>query len=235
MDNYSNEARKYKRWTKWLYDLLLLVGLLVIVLGVIHSSGELSNVLNEALFQRTILGLSLFGSVLASTAAYMRPAQRWQKLRTAALTLESEVWKFRTRTGAYSAPQKGYLSTNRDPERKLYENLQILTKQVYESAGVMDTTFAAKFEVRFDHSRIKRNQQMDHQKIDDRLTHGQSPSAGIHGTFGVANKVKKPKTGHEDEIYDPDKYKIDWLAYELRLLVPWSSGKITAKTSKRHL
>ena len=46
-----------------------------------------------------ILGLSIATTFISGTVAFIKPSQKWFRLRSAALELESEVWKFRTRTG----------------------------------------------------------------------------------------------------------------------------------------
>jgi hypothetical protein len=61
--------------------------------------GYISEAITDEQSRYIVLILSVIASLLASTVSYLNPAQRWQQLRGAALSLESEIWKFRTRSG----------------------------------------------------------------------------------------------------------------------------------------
>ena len=49
-----------------------------------------------------ILGLTIANTVLVALVTFVSPGSKWEQLRGAALALESEIWKFRTRSGPYA-------------------------------------------------------------------------------------------------------------------------------------
>lgn len=63
------------------------------------------------------------------------------QLRGSALALESEIWKFRTRSGPY------LLGTHKDsaesnlPEKKLHEVLESVQKHISKAGSISDTGF----------------------------------------------------------------------------------------------
>eukprot|EP00928_Gymnodinium_smaydae_P031363 TRINITY_DN23036_c0_g2_i1.p1 TRINITY_DN23036_c0_g2~~TRINITY_DN23036_c0_g2_i1.p1 ORF type:complete len:1278 (+),score=154.75 TRINITY_DN23036_c0_g2_i1:34-3834(+) len=49
--------------------------------------------------------VSILTTIVVSIEGYFNAAQRWRKLRTAALSLESAIWMYRTRVGPYATSQ----------------------------------------------------------------------------------------------------------------------------------
>jgi hypothetical protein len=98
--------------------------------------------------------------------------QRWQQLRGAALAIESEIWKFRTRTGSYS---QGVRSSHIQEEDVLLEFLEQMKQHVYKSASVMDTAFYSQVEaVSVNSANI------------GKYRHGQYQHARTDGSFAAA-------------------------------------------------
>ena len=71
----------------------------------------------------------------------MRDCGRWTQLRGAALALESEIWRFRTRTGAYEGGGGSWLSSitedgSKGAEQALAMHIEQLTQHVMKSAAM---------------------------------------------------------------------------------------------------
>jgi hypothetical protein len=84
---------------------------------------------------RWISGLSLAGAFMAATTTFIDPAQRWMQLRGAALNLEAEIWKFRTRTAAY-AMTSGKELQSKVAEEHLRQYSEHLKQHVGKAASV---------------------------------------------------------------------------------------------------
>jgi hypothetical protein len=86
-------------------------------------------------------------SVAGGYITYLNPAQKWHELRSAALALESEIWRFRTRVGGYNTSQSIGDHYSRDAENSLSEFLAALKQHVFKSAGLQETPFYARLNV----------------------------------------------------------------------------------------
>jgi hypothetical protein len=175
--------------------------------------GYISEVITDEQSRFIVLGLSILASLLASTVSYLNPAQRWQQLRGAALSLESEIWKFRTRCGSYSiAGKMGIHSVSRESERRLMDFQSVLVQQVSKSAGLLDTSLHAQFELFGEPSR----------KRVTKFKHGQYDGAGTHGTFGASNRgIKGNVDDHHSPLHAPD-----YLKYRIELIVNFYRGRL---------
>merc|ERR1711871_397181 len=97
---YAKEANFYKRLTKVSYFLLLILGV-----GVVFRSTYMANEMGFSEFEENdpwLLGLTVASTAVAGYIGFMNPAGRWHQLRSAGLTVESEIWKFRTRREVYA-------------------------------------------------------------------------------------------------------------------------------------
>ena len=104
------QANKSKIVSKASYFILLLFAAAATVITVFacswdeHGDGKaLQNPLQVSASnrRRVIIGLSLATAVLTGLVTFLKPTARWMELRGGALTLESELWQFRTRSGPY--------------------------------------------------------------------------------------------------------------------------------------
>ena len=113
-------AVHYARWYKWLTKLSffvrLLLGWLVIVgatlagrtttiVGLEQAYDAGTKVIFEACFV-----LSLLIGVLISLEGYFNSKARWRQLRSSAGALESEIWRYRTRSGIYQETARAHYS-----------------------------------------------------------------------------------------------------------------------------
>ena len=135
VETYSHMADSYKRATKISYQLLLVCGVLV-TLAVIFQSSEQNSINFQSRIY--IIALSFFTSGIAAYVAFVNPAVRWQQLRAAAVTIESNVWMFRTRTGDYRA------TTNINDvgaEEQLKQMIQTVKTGVLDGADIKNSAF----------------------------------------------------------------------------------------------
>jgi hypothetical protein len=202
VDMYSRTAKQCKKVTKALYVCLLLIGFIVSTITVVSLNERLHSIPgDEALIDadtlsQAVIGLSLFGSLVGSVVSFMNPGLRWQQLRGAALSLECEIWRFRTRTGQYSTSTKaGFGRYSKEAERKLLSHLETINEHVSQSATVMETTFFSNVELFGDTTRA------------GFYSHGQYPPSGMCGTFGMSHE--------DDDHYSPLKPQ-DYLKYRIK-------------------
>jgi hypothetical protein len=180
VDIFIAKSAYNKVLSKTLYFLLLVVGVATTTMSIVRLNRP--DIITEEVLQHSIMGLSLLGSLLASVLAYSKPVQRWQELRAAALTLESQVWQFRTRTGHYGlrTSDASSMGSNPRPERQLMAVQEKLIEQVSKAASVSETAMASRFELFRQPSKYNLK----------RYNHGQYRGAGIHGTFKSSNRDK---------------------------------------------
>jgi hypothetical protein len=175
--------------------------------------GYISETITDEQSRFIVLALSVAASLLASTAAYLNPAQRWQQLRGAALSLESELWKFRTRAGPYTVAGKMTIGRfSRDSARRLLEFQTSLVQQVSKSAAIADTTLHSQYELFGQPSKRELA----------RFKHGQYEGADTHGTFGAANTVRG---GDIDDHHSP-LHAPEYLQFRVKPIVDFYKGRL---------
>jgi len=203
VDIFNATAARNKANAKLAFVLLLLLGSAITLVTVVSINVELDAVEGAVPTwtehtEILIVSLTLCSSVVAALAAYGNPGTKWQQLRGAALALESEIFKFRTRTGEYTIQGA---QTSRQAEAKLQDCNSIMTQHVVKSATLMNTSFLSKF-----NSIIPMTSGGDFEsgegeegcaeqlKGNSKYNHGQHPRAGVRGTFGSSN-VRRGKGG----------------------------------------
>jgi hypothetical protein len=202
VDLFTAKARRSKKMAKISYFVMLLIGVCASVVTTLSINRP--EIIDKHLRGALVIALSLSAAAIASATAYLNPAQKWTELQSAALALESECWKFRTRSGAYALQSSsGGDISGPTSEDTLRETLQAVRQHVGKSAAVNETDFGSTFEL-FDRP--------DPNKMHV-YTHGQYPGCGVGGTFGHAMQVKAEMVGEEEAIYDdhhsptpPEKY-----------------------------
>ena len=92
--------------TKVSYAMLIILGVLIGGITVVHVNlraeclpEERSPLMDDAMLNVYTTILALITGVVAGIVNIIGPAQKWTRLRGAALAIESEIWQFRTRTG----------------------------------------------------------------------------------------------------------------------------------------
>lgn len=127
---YHSIGSSYKSITKVTYHLLLILGMFVTVFSIMDTP----------LSAMAIIVISFISSAIVAYITFMNPALRWQQLRIAALSIESNVWMFRTRSGPYRADN----DSDEEAEKLLGEFLRDLKQSVLEGADLKSTSFYAR-------------------------------------------------------------------------------------------
>jgi hypothetical protein len=109
-------ARFYKRLTKLSFFVRLLLGWLVIVGATLAGRSttivglEQEYVAGTKVIFEVCFVLSLLIGVLVSLEGYFHSKARWRQLRSSAGALESEIWRYRTRSGIYKETARAHFS-----------------------------------------------------------------------------------------------------------------------------
>ena len=214
VDIYMYVAYTYKRMAVWSFILLLVVGVAIVTITVIstqHCADESctgDRWISTAEVNHSIIGLSLFGTITATVTAIFSPIQNWQLLRSAALSMESIVWQYRTRTGQFRAQHtagsdKGH-DTRADAEKFFYESVDDIKEQVAKSSTIQETTLFYKFD---------RWMMGDGSKGGGIYKHGQYAKAGLGGTNPLLDSDElvhiKKEYDSEDTADTANKVAID--------------------------
>lgn len=138
---YNLVASSYKTIAKITYVVMLIVGILITAFSMIqalYTCGDSSGNTSSAY---AVIILSFIGTTVASYVTYTNPAVKWQQLRTAALSIESNIWTFRTRAGPYRTTGEGF---DQSAEKMLSEVLKDIKEKVLEGADIKNTSFYAR-------------------------------------------------------------------------------------------
>lgn len=123
----------------------------MIITVVATTGANLNTTLNpDSVYHNyVVMGLSILYSFVAGVFAFLNPVVRWKQLRGNALAIESEVWKFRTRTGAYK-PKIGEYQV---AEKEFQNNIQLIKDNIISKSGVDNADFLKKYDLSvFKHS-----------------------------------------------------------------------------------
>lgn len=129
---YHAASQEYKLISKVTYILLLIGSVCISFLAM--SQAILG--VDESL---AILGLSFASSAIASYVTFVNPAIKWQQLRMAALSIESNIWTFRTRAGPYRTRNDS--SYDQSAEHLLAEVIKDVKEKVLEGADIKQSAF----------------------------------------------------------------------------------------------
>ena len=129
---YSEIASSYKQLSKYAYITLLAIATFITVASVVES--------NQIPFssRQPILIMSFISTAVVAYISYTNPAIRWQQLRMAALSIESNIWLFRTGAGVYRESSYDYMDKS---IAVLNENIQEIKQIVLEGADIKSTAF----------------------------------------------------------------------------------------------
>ncbi len=176
---YHAVADSYKLISKATYVAILFVGVAIVFFA------QVSN-FRDSRFE--IIALSFAGTMLGSYIGFVNPITKWQQLRVAALSIESNIWMFRTRAGTYRESGEEY---DRTSENMFSANLKDIKEVVLEGADIKNTSFFSKAE-----SRNKHGQHLRSARFIGSLDNFQP-----HHTVQQANrkdeKKRRPKTNRK--------------------------------------
>eukprot|EP00435_Cladocopium_sp_Y103_P040829 s183_g11.t1 len=141
VDVYHHVASQMKWVAKISYAVMLLTGYAITVLTVINMN--VPDAMPEATTNYIVLGLSVSVGVTSALMAFIDPTTKWQQLRAAALTLEAEIWKFRSSAGVYKRDMMSdYVES---AEETLSHFLSVTEDSVLKSAGISESAFLSTF------------------------------------------------------------------------------------------
>ena len=129
VDMFNRSADTCKIGSKSAFLLLIFLTAATTIVIVIDLNLDVFG--DELVPELVVGGLSLFTSITASAIALLNPQTRWTQLRSAAVALESEIWKFRTRSCEY-AQDLGRLD-DREAEHRLRDVCDEIADQVFRS------------------------------------------------------------------------------------------------------
>ena len=140
---YNLVASSYKTIAKITYVVMLIVGILITAFSMIEAlvtckESNTGNSNGSTNSTYAVIILSFIGTTVASYVTYTNPAVKWQQLRTAALSIESNIWTFRTRAGPYRTTGEGF---DQSAEKMLSEVLKDIKEKVLEGADIKNTSF----------------------------------------------------------------------------------------------
>jgi hypothetical protein len=170
VDIFNITSSKCKVLAKVSYALLLIGAIVLTTIAVVACNEP--QAIGRVDLRRAVVSISLCLTFLTSAITYIDPVSQWQQLRGAALALESEIWKFRTRTGTCkllhvipligqftpyqltSSPNDHLDSLSQKiggesvrGEEQLRRICESLKSHVLKSASVIDTSFFSQFKI----------------------------------------------------------------------------------------
>mmetsp|Transcript_59776 Transcript_59776/g.142259 ORF Transcript_59776/g.142259 Transcript_59776/m.142259 type:complete len:1275 (+) Transcript_59776:53-3877(+) len=145
VDIFKKSGTQYKWIAKTSYALLLLVGIVIVCITVYSTNSKgTDREVNEEFSADLLLFVALAGSFITGVVTMMDPTRKWLQLRGAQLSLESEIWQFRTRSGEYMSTATMSLGQNEEEHRAatLFKQSMLLTYgKLQQSSGLSDTSF----------------------------------------------------------------------------------------------
>ncbi|CAE7233654.1 unnamed protein product [Symbiodinium natans] len=134
-DIFNEKAAQYKFWAKMAYATLLLMGVVVVV----FTTAQWTVDVPDQTKKYVVLGLGLGSSSLAAWITFTDPGRKWLKLRSGSQMLQAEIWRFRTRVGAYATTDMTHFNVGRaEAERRAEQHFQKMI------VLVADTVLSAK-------------------------------------------------------------------------------------------
>lgn len=141
-DVYTAIANQMKKIGKVSFKCLLLLGFLVGAVTIVslnEPEGLSGDTVNACVFT-----LSFISSLVAALIAIYNPIAKWHHLRSAASAIESEIWKFRSRTGSYHSTNQGGCQI---AEEHFQTFLATTEESVMKSRSLSKSDFLARFEL----------------------------------------------------------------------------------------
>jgi len=181
VDIFNSTADAYKAFSNVTYMCFLLISLFTAVVTCISLNKP--DILSREVLRILVTAASLSSLALTAFITFFDPATRWQQLRGASLAMESEIFKFRTRSGIYAASDSSLNSyqgvDSRQAEMALESCVEEISKHVLKSGNMAETSLLAKFNGHSD-PQLSRKQALKYR-------HGQYEHSRIDGTFGQSN------------------------------------------------
>jgi hypothetical protein len=174
IDVCNTVADQMKVVTKTTYTVLLVLGLTIGTITVVYLNDK--ELFSRNQLNSTTAALALISGVTAGFINTINPAQKWTRLRGAALAIEAEIYRFRTRTGDY-AESDAANSSEDCAEQLLQQRSESIKTQALKSTGVLSTHFMSLFE------------HFNNPQQRSLFKHGQYENCSVRGSFPSASEV----------------------------------------------
>ena len=115
-------ASRYKMVSKLLFALQLALGWAIVFIGTAEKEFGEKNIADTSHWRHIVFGLTLGATLLISFDALFNAKARWRQLRSAAGSLESLLYLYRTRVGQFELDPLN--ADSRQPEEELCSALQ---------------------------------------------------------------------------------------------------------------
>ena len=145
VDIFNDVGSKMKIIAKVSYVTLLFLGIAIGTLTIYHLNEP--EKFGEDELKMSASYLSLLSGILTGFVTIISPAQKWTRLRGAALAIESEVWQFRTRSGIYVQTHGASEGDENSVEQIFRSRVEHIKTQVLKSSGVLNTAFMSLFQL----------------------------------------------------------------------------------------
>jgi hypothetical protein len=129
-DKYDYFAKLYKKVSNITYILLLSLGIATTFFSILGAEGYDTQI--------EVICFGFASTVLIGFIAFTNPALRWQQLRTAHLSIVSEIFKFRCRIGEYRFDTQ---ISEEVIDQKLYESIRDIKQGLLDSTDLNKTAF----------------------------------------------------------------------------------------------
>lgn len=134
----------YKRVSKCLFILQLVLAWLAVFVAVVKGSNQADGVLSVPSIGASALTDILFGlavgvTVVAAIDSYINPKMKWRQLRSCACSLEASIWCYRARVGRY---QQSVSNTAR-PEHEFCDAIINWREELVSAADLQSTNLNA--------------------------------------------------------------------------------------------
>jgi hypothetical protein len=137
-------STRYKRISKFLFLVQLLLAWLAVLVAVVRGSGQ-DNAISD-LFDSTprflqdlLFGLATTVTVVAALDSYINPKMKWRQLRSCACSLEASIWCYRARVGRFQQS----VSEAARPEHELCETINSWRDELVSAADLQTTNLEA--------------------------------------------------------------------------------------------
>ena len=156
-------ADRYKIWCKLIFSAQLLFSWLIVCGSTTYMTET-----TEGNVVHFVFGVSVAFSILVCLDGLLSPKARWRHLRSSASLLQSIVWKYRTRTGAFEVDSSRSMSTS--PESVLCNLLNEWRANLLAGASLKATNLTRQYPPHvYKHFQdfYKRDPELDDDLFDD--------------------------------------------------------------------
>lgn len=135
-------ATRYKRISKLLFAVQLLLAWGIVLVAALRGDETIFVAANFELMGHVLFALSMAASLIISLDAMLNAKARWRHLRSSAGALETMIWTYRSRIGAFELHP---LEPNKRPATVLCAMLNEWRNSLVASGDLKESTIARRF------------------------------------------------------------------------------------------